>query len=207
MQARGPPWPKAAAAAAGERHRWHRQSFVEIYATKSNVAMRLIASCGRIEASQAARADGGQDLSCWVTSSVKLHRAVGRCRRYENVVRACRCVLHDARERALLCFGRMRRFYRDGAAAAQGEGVFYFSYITGFRFACGWQTSGVAPRCEASESSLQKSVSTEPENSVLRGPPPARVALLPPQPQPPEQRGRQCLQPRADFKMGILHLT
>jgi hypothetical protein len=177
MQARGPPWPKAAAAAAGERHRWHRQSFVEIYATKSNVAMRLIASCGRIEASQAARADGGQDLSCWVTSSVKLHRAVGRCRRYENVVRACRCVLHDARERALLCFGRMRRFYRDGAAAAQGEGVFYFSYITGFRFACGWQTSGVAPRCEASESSLQKSVSTEPENSVLRGPPPQRVLL------------------------------
>ena len=141
MQARGPPWPKAAAAAAGERHRWHRQSFVEIYATKSNVAMRLFASCGRIEASQAARADGGQDLGCWVTSSVKLHRAVGGCRRYENVVRASRCVRHDARERALLCFGRMRRFYRDGAAAAQGEGVFYFSYITGFRFACGWQTA------------------------------------------------------------------
>jgi hypothetical protein len=100
MQERGPPWPKAAAAAAGERHRWHRQSFVEIYATKSNVAMRLIAPCGRIEASQAARCDGGQRLSCWLTPSVKLHRAVGRCRRDENVVQACRCARHDARERA-----------------------------------------------------------------------------------------------------------
>ena len=155
MQARGPPWPKAAAAAAGERHRWHRQSFVEIYATKSNVAMRLIASCGRIEASQAARADGGQDLSCWVTSSVKLHRAVGRCRRDENVVRACRCVRHDARERArcyatgacgaFTVIGRRRR-------RARGFSAFHiYIYITGFRFACGWQTSAVAPRCEASE--------------------------------------------------------
>jgi hypothetical protein len=124
MQERGPAWPKAAAAAAGERHRWHRQSFVEIYATNSNVAMRLVASCGRIEAPQAARSDGGQRLRCWVTSSVKLHRAVGRCRRDDNVVQACRCARHDARERAR-CYatGVIAAFTRCRVRAAAAAGA------------------------------------------------------------------------------------